>query len=266
MRSLAHPPDAPTDDQGFTLVEVLIAMAIGLIVSLAAFSVLEFTSNDVTRITERSHADQTGRVALEKIMLQLHSACVAVTINPVKLGSGESTLKFISENSPLNTNKEPTSELSTVRLREIIYTAASGSKEGTLTEKSWPSYGTDPNYLFHETTETPTEKTLLKGVKQTINETTKQAVPVFQYYRYYQTGDTGAKLGQLDPNPMTLATEEQAEEIAKVTVNFTLAPEGREGSFAKGDRPVVLEDSAIFRLATSSEATGNPNLPCTQTT
>jgi prepilin-type N-terminal cleavage/methylation domain-containing protein len=264
-------PSSPSavlrDDSGYTLMELVVSMMVGLIVVLAAFALLEFTTNDVARVTEREHVDQTGRVTLEQIMQQLHSACVAPTITPIVEGSNATTIKFISEISPLNTSKEPVSELTTVRLHEIIYTAASGTTQGTLIERSWPSYGTAPNYQFHNTTEKATERKLLTGIQQTVNETTKESVPVFQYYRYYETGDVGAKLGQLDPTPVTSLTKEaQAEGIAKVTVSFTLAPEGKESSTFNHDRPVALEDSAILRLAPSSEASGNPNLPCTQTT
>jgi prepilin-type N-terminal cleavage/methylation domain-containing protein len=266
-------PHAGHED-GYTLVEVLIATAIGLIVSFAAFSVLEFTSSDASRITERAHADQTGRVALEKIMLQLHSACVAVNINPIYAKSTGTAIKFVSETSPLNSNKEPVSSLSTVRLHEIIYKPASGGTEGTLTEKSWPSYGSTPNYLFHNTTETPTERKLLKGIKQSINEKGEE-VAIFQYYRYYQTGDTiptghlTLPYGEINPAPLSnkeMEKTEEAESVAKITVSFTLAPEGKEGAFAKGDRPVPLEDSATLRLAPASEASSSPNSPCTEQT
>jgi prepilin-type N-terminal cleavage/methylation domain-containing protein len=272
------PSPRVSGEQGYTLVELLVAMALGLIVSLAAFSVLEFTTNDVTRVNNRAHVDQTGRVALEKIILQLHSACVAVTVNPVLPKSTGTAIKFISETSPLNAHEEPLSELATVRLHEIIYTPAGSGKEGTLTEKSWPSYGTTPEYTFKNTTETPTERKLLTGVTESVSEKTGEKIPVFQYFRYYESSDTEVKLGkaslgELDPVAMENSTmakektakETEAEKVAKVTVSFTLAPEGKEGAFAKGDQPVALEDSAIFRLAPSSEAAEHPNLPCTQT-
>jgi prepilin-type N-terminal cleavage/methylation domain-containing protein len=247
-------------ERGFTLIELLVAMAMGIIIILAAFSLLDFTTRDVSRITSRTQVDQTGRVALEKLMLQLHSTCVAPTVNPIYPKSTSTVLRFISESSPLNTFKEPVSSLSTVRLREIVYTPASGKTEGTLTEKSWPSTGTSPNYVFNENA-APTERKLLTGVTQTASE------PVFRYYRYYREGDTGAKLGQINPNPVAVPLEKELESeiVSKVTVSFTLAPEGQESAFAKGDRAVALEDSAILRLAPSSEASSNPNYPCSQT-
>ena len=278
MSSGNAPPIRLRSEHGFTLVEVLVAMVIGMIVSLGAFSLLEFTTSDVSRVTARAHIDQTGRVALEKIMLQLHSACVAVTITPIEPKSNENTIKFVSETSPLNGKSEPISSLSSVKLHEITYNKA----EGTLTEKSRPSSGTTPFFKFteHETPE-PTVHILLTGVKQTevINETTHlpELIPIFQYYRYYASTDTKiktgeAKLGELDPEHMSNATmaieksptETEAEKVAKVTMSFTLTPEGKEGILAKGDQPIALEDSAIFRFTPSSEEAGNTNLPCAQ--
>jgi prepilin-type N-terminal cleavage/methylation domain-containing protein len=260
-------------EQGFGLIELLVSMLIALVVSLAAFSILQFTTDDVSRITSRTHVDQTGRVALEKIMLELHSACVSVNVNPIQPKSNSSDIKFISETSPLNTEKEPVSSLSTVKLHEIAYNESAG----TLTEKSWKDSGTklSGEYKFNNETESPLEtKLLLTGVTQTGG---KAGTPIFQYFRYYKEGDPGAKLGEIYPSAMTSKELEfitnantttettEAEKVAKVTMSFTLTPEGHESIIAKGDQPIALEDSAVFRLAASSES-GSSNLPCTQQT
>jgi Tfp pilus assembly protein PilE len=278
------PPIHLRDEHGVTLIELLVAMIMAFVISLAAFSILEFTTSDVSRITARAHVDQTGRVALEKIMLQLHSACVAVTTTPIEPKSTENTMRFISETSPLNSSKEPVSSLATVKLHEITYNKA----EGTFTEKSRPSLGLNPNFSFneHETPE-PSVHLLLTGVRQTevTNETTHEVekLPIFRYYRYYNSNDTKiklgeAKLGELDPgtnnagmNSTEMTKEEvikgekiypEVEKIVKVTMAFTLTPEGHESIIAKGGQPIALEDSAIFRFTPASEEVGNTNQPC----
>jgi prepilin-type N-terminal cleavage/methylation domain-containing protein len=251
-------------ERGYTLVELLVAMSLGIIVSGAAFSLLNFTTADVSRIGDRVRADQTGRAALEKLMLALHSSCVAATVNPIISGSAGEKLKFISETSPVNEHGEPTSSLTTVRLHEILYTAASGKTEGTLTEKSWLSTGTTPEYKFNEK-ETPTKRTLLTGVKQT--EIEKKLVPIFQYYRYYKEGDASPVFGVLNPTATNPVSEKEAELIAKVTVSFTLVPDGKENkenTLLGNDRAVALADSAILRLAPTSETSSNTNYPCNQ--
>jgi prepilin-type N-terminal cleavage/methylation domain-containing protein len=262
----------PQGELGYTLIEMVIAMALGTILMLGALAFLEFTTSDVSRITARAEVDRTGRTALEKVMLELHSACVAQSVPPIQPGSTASTIKFISETSPLNTNGEPVSALQTVGLHEITYTPASGKNQGTLTERTWPDTGTaksptgKPTYVFN-TAAKPSEHKLLIGVQQStrVNHAgVSENIPIFRYYRYYKESDTEATLGTLDPSEMTASTEEESENIAKVTMSFTLAPEGHEYTAFGNDRPVALEDSAVFRLETSSEAAGTANLPCTQ--
>ncbi len=259
---------APRGEEGFTLIELLISMALGTILLLAAFSFLEFTTSDVARLDARAQVNRTGRTTLENIMLELHSACVAQSTPPVQPGSTGSIIKFISETSPLNTNGEPVSALPTVRLHEIVYTPASGKAQGTLIERSWPSTGmtTSKNAYLFNTAATPSVHKLLTGVQQsvTVNGSGKsETLPIFRYYRYYKEGDTEATLGTLDPNQMNASEETVSKTIAKVTMSFTLAPEGHEYTTFGNDRPVALEDSAVFRLETSSEAAGSANLPCT---
>ena len=187
------------DERGFTLIELLVAMSLGIIVSGVALSLLNFTTADVTRITERVHADQSGRVALEKLMLALHSSCLTAKSDPVKPESTEGILRFVSETSTENEHGEPSAALPTIKLHEIVYTAGSGKTEGTLTEKSWTSKGVPPNYEFNEK-ETPTKRTLLTGVQQT--ETAKKEIlPVFRYYRYYRETD-GPKLCRVNWIPL----------------------------------------------------------------
>jgi prepilin-type N-terminal cleavage/methylation domain-containing protein len=252
------------EERGFTLIELLVAMSLGILVSGIALSLLNFTTADVTRITERVHADQTGRAALEKLMLALHSSCLTVKSDPIKSGSTAEKLRFISETSAENEHGEPSAALPTIRLHEVVYTAGSGKIEGTLTENSWASKGIPPNYEFNEK-ETSTKRTLLTGLQKTENSA-KEIIPIFRYYRYYREADSKAVLGELDPTPMSGEITTEAPDVAKVNVNFTAVPEGKENKINKsfgGGRPVALEDSAILRLAPSSEE-NSTNLPCAE--
>jgi prepilin-type N-terminal cleavage/methylation domain-containing protein len=259
--SRAQPPRI-SDEHGFTLIELLISMVMMTVLTLAAFSFLQFTTEDVSHITDRVHVDQTGRTTLENIMLALHSTCVTTPVIPIQEGSNENVIKFISESGS-------TSTFAILHKHEIIFTAPTGTAEGTLIEKVYPSTGgTAPNYIW-STTATTTK--LLNGIKRT--EYGGTTTPVFQYYRYYQEGDTiptghtTLPYGEINPAPLTgTLSESTAEEVTKATVSFTLAPEGKEGVTFNHDRPVALTDSAIFRLAPSSEASGNPNSPCSEKT
>jgi prepilin-type N-terminal cleavage/methylation domain-containing protein len=270
MRRLAVTSRMLRAERGFTLIEVLVAMSLGIIVSGVALSLLNFTTADVTRITERVHADQTGRVALEKLMLALHSSCLTAKTtksDPIRPESTTSKLKFISETSAENEHGEPSAALPTIKLHEVIFTEGSGKTEGALTENLWTSTGVPPNYEFNEK-EAPTKRTLLTGVERTENAK-KELEPVFRYYRYYREGDSKAVLGELDPTPVVSGAEKlnekEAPDVAKVSVSFTAVPEGKENKLNTGlggGRPVALEDSAILRLSPSSEESAN--LPCAE--
>jgi hypothetical protein len=249
---------------GYTLVELLVGMVLALLVSLGAFSFLEFTTSDVSRITERVHVDQAGRVALENLMLKLHSSCVVDKVTPILSKSSATSLRFVSEHG-----ESPAFE--TVGIHEILYTPKSGTAQGTLVEKVWRSEkSTAPPYKFNEAA-TPTTTRLLTGVSPTTDPVTNEPVPVFRYYSYWEQGEPGAVLGELNPTPLKGAllpealSEAQAEEVAKVSVSFTLAPEGAEAASFNHDRPVALEDSAVLRLTPASSAAGVTNLPCSQT-
>jgi prepilin-type N-terminal cleavage/methylation domain-containing protein len=257
------------EQRGVTLIELLVAMLMALVVSLAAFAILQFTTDDVSRITSRAHVDQTGRIALQKIMLQLHSACVALEVNPIVVGSGGEKIKFISESGTQ-------AAFTTVSEHEIAYTKATE----TLTEQTFPNTSAEKegNYTFSTTASSTTK--LLTGVKQTevLNKTTslKEKIPIFQYYRYYKTGDaiptgdTEVPYGELNPSALKgegskeELSKAEAENVAKTTMSFTLTPEGHESIIAKGGQPIVLEDSAVFRLAPTSTATGHLNTPCSE--
>jgi prepilin-type N-terminal cleavage/methylation domain-containing protein len=238
------------DQHAYTMVELIVAMALGTLVATAAFSFLQFSTGDVTRINERA---------------RLHSACVSPSVAPIQPESTATKLKFVSEagTSPAFT---------TVHLHEIIYS----STNNTLVEKTYVSTGEGPKstskgqeYSFSTTVASTT--TLLTGVKESEREGAK--VPVFRYYRYYREGDkppaehTTVPYGELDPNE--LKTEELKAEtanIAKVAISFTLAPTGKESATFDRDRPVPLEDSVVFRLAPSSELSTTTNLPCSRET
>ena len=255
------------EQHGVTLIELLVAMIMALVVSLAAFSILEFTTNDVSRITSRAHVDQTGRIALQKMMLALHSSCVALEVNPIVEGSTSVKLKFISASGT-----EPAFKIGEGYLHEITYTPENVAKKepGTLKEATYKSTGEETkagNYPFSTTPTSSIPTTLLTGVEQ--SESGGEKIPIFQYYKYFKngetipTGDPEAPYGELIP-VSTGFSKEEAERAAKVTIGFTLKPEGAESIIAKGDQPIALEDSAVFRLTPSSTSSAGINAPCSE--
>lgn len=252
------------DESGYTLIELLVSIVIGMIVILGAFAFLQFTSEDVARTTDRVHVDQTGRTQLERLMLELQSSCVAPSVTPIQVKSSSTVLRFIS-----GTGSE--SSLKTVYLREVVYKPESGGTQGTLTETAYPSTSTANNNGEYKFSGSGTTTILMKGIRQTKEVEKGEALrPIFQYFRYYQSTDAKPEYGSLNETAVSTAkpfeTEKEVENLTKVTVSFTLAPEGKEANTFAKDRPVAFEDSTVFRLASPSEAPNNPNQPCANQT
>jgi Tfp pilus assembly protein PilV len=240
---------------GYTLVELMVSMVLTMVIVLAAFTFLEFTTRDVARTTERVHVQQAGRIVMERLMLELHSSCVSPGATPIRSGSSATTLRFISASGTAANSTN-------VELHEVIFTPPAGKATGSLTEKSWPAGGTAPEYTFNESA-TPTKLLLLTGVAQSqTEESTPKAIPMFRYYRYYRTGDAEPIYGILNPAELATLTTEESKRVVKVAVNFTATPEGTETKGFGNDRPLPLESTAILRLTPASESSTLPNLPC----
>ena len=264
MSTRRNQPASIGDEHGFTLIELLVSMLVATVITGAAFSFLIFTTEDVSHVSARVGVDQGGRVALQRIISELNSGCYETNVHPVLAGSSPTTLVFESEGGEA-------SEFPTVEKHEIVYTKGSGTTEGTLVEKAYVSTGTkvEGGKNIREYSKTPTHTTrLLTGIEQT-KYGSEEATAMFRYYRFYHEGDPPPQgqstpaYGELDPTPITTPlTSTEAEYATKVTVAFTLAPEGKEVVSFNHDRPVVLEDSALFRLEPSSEASTAKNLPC----
>jgi len=240
------------------------ATGLSVMVMLVALTFLQFTSNDVARITERTHSTEAGRLAMERVMLELHSSCVAPGVAPILEGSTESRLRFLS-----GYGRE--ASLTSIEAHEVLFSPAAEAGAGSILERSWPATlvasSDPPRYAYNEAQAPSSTRTLLAGVR------TSQAegggggtLPVFRYYRYYREGDPSAAIGQLDPEALSGVLAGEARYVAKVTVTFTVAPPGRLPGGAYDDRPAPFEDSAILRLAPPSESANTPNLPCAPST
>jgi Tfp pilus assembly protein PilW len=233
------------DEHGFTLVEMLVTLVTGILVTLATLSVLDISISQSSRISERVDADQRGRLAMEKIIQELHSSCTSYEAIPVGEESNAEKLVLVSQPSSA-------AVLTSVTQHVITYNEA----KHTLTDTSYPSTNTaselDTPWKF-ATTASGTQ-TLLTGVNKTVVKEgeTMKTVPIFQYFKY-----SGSELSSTPLADSPHLEKENAENTAEVTVSFNTAPTSERTT---GARTVDLSDSAVLRFDPAS-ATGS-NEPC----
>jgi Tfp pilus assembly protein PilW len=223
------------DESGLTLIELLVAMASGLVVAGGAMGLLTVSEHLGSRATDQVDAYQRGRVALNKIVQQLDSSCVASKVTPVQAGSDATHLIFFSAYGPavaLSPNKNT-----------ITFSG------GALTESTIPADAntSPPLWAF---TGTATTSGILTGVSQAVVSAVTQ--PIFQYFAYSS--------GVISSTPLAVPlSTSDAQSVAEVDVSFAAAPSTPGGTQA--DRSVNQYSRVVLRLSPSS-GSATTNAPC----
>jgi type II secretory pathway pseudopilin PulG len=169
---LSAPPDAvqqATNRQaGFTLVELLVAMGMGIIVLFALSAIMIVTLHQTQRVFTRVDATRQARTATLYIENELHSACIDGNLAPpIQPGSDANNLIFTSY---LGTAANPT---------PIWHQLTFSATAGTLTDTSFNVTGASPNW--NQGTQIGVPRTVLSNVAQQ-----SSTIPVFTYYAYQQ--------------------------------------------------------------------------------
>jgi hypothetical protein len=217
-------------EHGFTLMETLVAMLTGIVVISATFAILEISLKQTSALTDRVSANQRGRIAMEKIVSELHSSCVAVATVPVLAESKGSSLQLISQMG--------SAAYFTTVTKHRIY--LEGEK---IVDAAYQSNGgAAPHWTFPNA---PTsEQIIVTGVSQT------GTTPIFRFYKY--------EGGSLSSTEMTTPLSElEARSVDAVNITFTVAPETGD---KQAGRSVELADTVLLRFDPAS-ATG-VDIPC----
>ena len=222
-RRLATASRNGRDQRGFTLIETLVAILTGIVVTMALFAILEVSLHQTARAGDVVQSSQLGRATMTRMVDELRSACIASEFAPVQPTSTNTELVFRNSYSE---KAVPTSATE----HEIVWYEKAGSKTnekaGALTDYAFPSNGgTWPTFTYSKT-ESPVGGTLIgEDIAQQENAK-KEAVPIFQYYAYSTTAGsvkTGVPVGTLTPIP--LAAKEalgatKAAEVASVLISI----------------------------------------------
>jgi prepilin-type N-terminal cleavage/methylation domain-containing protein len=222
-----------SDERGFSLTELLVALVIGMIVLLASFMLLDRTISASGQIADRTEALQRGRLAMDLITRQLRSqVCVGNTV-PMVAGTGTS-VTFYADLSDASGSTP-------IKKRTLTYDPSTD----TISESVVTGAGTYPALTF---TGAATTTSLLTKVEQIMDGST--ARPVFRYYGY-TVGSTNGSLDLLS-TPLSAAS---LSRVALIKVGFR--------SFAArtvmdDKNSAVLEDDVYVRVLTATDFNNGP--------
>ena len=237
MLIVAHVLARLRDRSGFTLIETLVAMVTGVVVTFALLTILEVATRQTSHLSGSVSATAAGRDAMDRLTESLHSACIESGFAPVKKESSPTKLILVSgydqkpsEETPggnKTSTKEPPAELTEndIYKDEVEYNAAAE----TLTDKRYTANGTtltNGEYAW----KLNSTNVLSKVAKA---EKNGESVPIFQYYAYNPSSSkaTTAAASTLNETSLVKNSETlsaaQAEEVAAVEVAFRVGNQER---------------------------------------
>jgi Tfp pilus assembly protein PilW len=222
------------DERGTTLMEVMVALAAGMVVMFALTTVIVVTLHSSARVSARVDATQRGRIVTSRIMEQLHSACILPEIAPVQKESMGTSLRFIHQTG------------SGVALTPILSVITLSG--GTLSESDYKATaGPLPAWTFESSAYAT--RTLLTKVAPIAPSSS-----IFSYYTY-----ANGALVQVPANTTLSATT--AAETVVVGMALTATP----GTTPVKDAGAAasIQDSASFRLTPPSFNEKVASRPCT---
>ena len=232
-----------SSERGFTMVELLVAMAISVVVLMGILAIVDVTTRGSARVAARVEANQRARTTMERLVEGLHSTCVAPNVLPVVAASNG----YTSSDNALIFLQQTGSAVSPTPTERVV------SLEGdTLKERVYPATGgTAPSWTFASTPSSTT--TLATDVASAKFGNPPSAVPLFQYFAYQ-----GAQLSTT-PLPTPLSASDAARTVA-VTVSFSVAPSSNGANDPHAE--ATVSDSVVLRLSPASEAATEVNPPC----
>jgi prepilin-type N-terminal cleavage/methylation domain-containing protein len=222
-----------SDESGFTLVELIAAMAIGTVVLLAAFLLLDRATSVSNEVADRQDALQRGRVAMESMVQQLRSqVCLGDAKEPITYGDATAT-SFYADLGDGSTN---------VELRKLLYDTANKR----IVEERYAGTGTYPDLTFPAT---PTRKRVLLSKAELIKDGAVTR-PLFRYYAFVDGGEPG----ELEQLPVPLNTDNAARTVM-VKLGFVSLPQRTKTR----DRDTTTFESDVYvRIADPSKPTEGP--------
>jgi Tfp pilus assembly protein PilW len=212
-------------ESGFTLVELLVSMSLGMIVLFAVLNLLDASGHAGARVTDKSETVQRTRIGLDRATRVLRTqACGDSSTPPIISGSGTAVTFYSDTNSS-----------TTFAPRKITLSYANGS----LTQQTWIPTNTASPWTYNTS---PTTTRVL------IDSITPIAGTVFTYYSWTDLTTPVSSPLSTDLSGTTLPDNSIAK-IVKVDVGFQA--NAQSGRVSKAGQ-TAMTASVFARNADSS--------------
>lgn len=222
-----HRPIA--DERGYTLIELLTAISIGLVVLMGAFTVIEVALRTSQRTFDRVDVTQRGRTAMEQVVQDVRAQVCLGSSAPV-ISADRNQVKFYADLKP----RSP----AVPDVRQLTYDPTAH----TLVETVWAGSGSAPNTTFPST---PTRtRTLLTNVAPLAG-----SPGIFTYYTYGTSTPATPDVELASPLSST-----DAGRVAEIGIAYLAQPT----SAARSDRGIAFQDEVYARLADPTSPTIDP--------
>jgi prepilin-type N-terminal cleavage/methylation domain-containing protein len=222
-----------SDERGMTLVELLVAMSAGVVLMTGVTLAMIVTMRETSRVASHVESNQRARLTMTKIINQLHSACVAPQIAPVREDSTGTMLSFLHQSG------------SAVAITPVLSRITlSGT---TLTQSDYAATGgAAPEWTFATTPSSTTQ--LMTGVSAL-----SESVPLFRYFAY-----SGGKVSSTPLSASPLGAN--AATTVQVSVAFKASPEDTVAGDTNAQ--TGIQNAALLRLTPPGYSSTTANLPC----
>jgi prepilin-type N-terminal cleavage/methylation domain-containing protein len=226
-------------EEGFTLPEMLVAISIAMIVSLAAFALVETTMKKSADAAARVNATQRGRLAMDTITRQLRSqVCIATNVPAMYAATDSSASFYVDFTDQSNSDTPP--ELHRITYDPVAKTIVEYDTTGVS------DHATPPRFTYDLAVPGRNKsKTLISNVQQYGN------TPIFQYFGYDE--ETPPRPSVVLPAAAGMTATNLAR-VARIVVTFRSLPESRTSTLGS----IVMQDEIYVRSADPNDPAPTP--------
>jgi len=247
------------EERGFTLIEMLTAMSIGVIVSFAIFSLVEVTMKRSADIGNRVDTTQRARTAMDQITRQLRSQVCT------QRGDG-SQMRTIDAASPTSISvytdfsgetKNASGQLPAPDLRKLTFETATRALTESVTKGARVS--TSSVAVNYDTTKAVTRRVATNVAATAYADAPTNTKPIiFRYFRYPASGSgIQQPTEEIAAGQNRALTASELTDVARIDFDYRVLT-----SQNKSAGSTALENSIYVRTGNPYDST-SPGPTCT---